>query len=218
MLTTRWRSSAGPDEYALCLDREGGARLLVIPALFDEGNRLRHFTVEVMRRLGAKGIGSVLPDLPGINESLAPLADQALDGWRADIAAAADHFQATRFLTIRGGALLAHDGMAAIAYAPVAGAAQLRALLRAQAIADREAGQPTTREALLERGLREGVTLAGYDLGPAMLEQMQRAEPSRADAVIEQTEIGGAGLWLRAEPAHDPAQADALAARVAELL
>jgi hypothetical protein len=48
---------------------EGPTRLLIVPALFDEGNRMRRLTVEVMRRLAASGIASVLPDLPGLQES-----------------------------------------------------------------------------------------------------------------------------------------------------
>jgi hypothetical protein len=36
---------------------------------------------------------------------------------------------------------------------------------------------------------------------------------------IAQGDLGGPGLWLRAEPDHDPRQADALAATIAmELL
>jgi hypothetical protein len=34
-------------------------------------------------------------------------------------------------------------------------------------------------------------------------------------ANIAQADVGGAGLWLRAEPAHSAEQADALAATVA---
>ena len=61
----------------------------MLPAWFDEGNKLRHFTVEVMRRLDGAGIDSFLPDLPGCNESLAPLEQQTLESWRTEAAEAA---------------------------------------------------------------------------------------------------------------------------------
>src|SRR5690606_13943847 len=86
------------DEYALTVDRARPARVLIIPALFDEANRLRRFTVELMRRLDSAGIDSALPDLPGTNESLQPLDAQTGDGWRAATAAAAAHFAATHVL------------------------------------------------------------------------------------------------------------------------
>jgi hypothetical protein len=61
---------------------EGPTRLLIVPALFDEGNRMRRLTVEVMRRLAASGIASVLPDLPGLQESTFPLERANLGLWR----------------------------------------------------------------------------------------------------------------------------------------
>ena len=72
-----WPTPAG-EEYAAAFDKGRAHRLLVLPAWFDEGNKLRHFTVETMRRLDGAGIDSFLPDLPGCNESLAPLETQAL--------------------------------------------------------------------------------------------------------------------------------------------
>ena len=69
--------------------------MLILPALFDEANKLRHFTVEVMRRLDAAGIDSFLPDLPGCNESRAPLETQTLTGWREAAEAAAGLFLGT---------------------------------------------------------------------------------------------------------------------------
>ena len=97
----------GPDgeELAVALDRSRERRVLVLPALFDEANKLRHFTVEVMRLLDTAGIDTFLPDLPGCNESLALLDRQTLGGWRDAAALAARHFGATQVLTFRGGAL-----------------------------------------------------------------------------------------------------------------
>jgi hypothetical protein len=71
------------EELLVAFDRGRTRRLLVCPAWFDEANKLRRFTVEVMRRLDNAGIDSFLPDLPGCNDSLAPAALQTLPGWRA---------------------------------------------------------------------------------------------------------------------------------------
>ncbi len=209
----------GPDgdELAIASDRSRERRILVLPALFDEANKLRHFTVETMRRLDAAGFDSILPDLPGCNESLAPLETQSLQGWRDAAEAAARHFDATHVLTIRGGALCAPAELPAWRYAPATGASILRAMLRARVLASKEAGLEETREDLLARGKESGLELAGYRLGAAMIRELDKAEPAGGAALanIAQADLGGAGLWLRAEPDHDPAQADALAALIA---
>ncbi len=211
-----WSPSSGGEEYALAFDHGRRHRLLVLPALFDEANKLRHFTVEVVRRLADGGIDAFLPDLPGCNESLAPLETQSVQSWREDAAAAAEHFSATHMLSLRGGALCEPTAVPAIRYAPATGASLLRALLRARVIASKEAGIEETRESLLEHGRLNGLELAGYRLGAQMVRELESAEPSGGAALanIAQADIGGAGLWLRAEPDHDPAQAEALAARV----
>jgi hypothetical protein len=212
----------GPDgeEYAAAIDRGRAQRLLILPALFDEGNKLRHFTGELMRRLDAAGIDAFLPDLPGCNESLAPFEAQTLAGWQLASGSAADHFAATHALTIRAGALCAPAGLPDVRYAPATGASVLRALLRARLIAGKEAGIDEDREALLERGRREGLELAGYSLGPTMIRELETAEPPGGAALanIAQSDLGEPGLWLRAEPDHSPEQAEALAAIVAEAL
>ena len=215
-MIARWPGPDG-DEPAIVFDRGRERRILVLPALFDEANKLRHFTVEVMRRLDEAGIDAFLPDMPGCNESLAPLAEQTLGGWREGAGIAASHFGATHALTIRGGALCAPASLPVWRYAPATGSSILRAMLRARIIASKEAGIDESREALLERGRETGLELAGYALGAAMLRQLETAEPLGGPALanIAQSDLGGAGLWLRAEPDHDPAQAQALAAIVA---
>lgn len=201
----------------MVFDRGRDRRILVLPALFDEANKLRHFTVEVMRRLDAAGIDSFLPDLPGCNESLAPLEEQTLPGWQDAAQAAGEHFGATHALAIRGGALCAPAELPAWRYAPATGSAILRAMLRARVLASKEAGLAETREDLLARGKEAGLELAGYRLGPGMIRALDQAEPAGGAALanIAQSDLGGAGVWLRAEPDHDPAQADALAAMLA---
>lgn len=204
----------GGEEYALAFDRGRVRRLLVVPAPFDEANKLRRFTVETMRALDAAGIDSFLPDLPGCNESLAPLAAQTLAGWREVMQAAARHFGATHWLAIRGGCLCAPDGEQTASFAPSSGAAILRAMLRAHVLSEREAGRETSREEALALGLCEGLTLGGHTLSATMITELEAAQCEDGAHQIAQTTLGGAGLWLRAEPADDPAQSQALAAAV----
>jgi hypothetical protein len=205
-----------PEEFALALDQGRPHRLLIVPALFEEASRMRRLTVEVMRRLDAAGIDCFLPDLPGCNESLACLETQTLDSWRAAMAAAARHFAATQVLGIRGGVLLQPAELPGWRYAPVKGANLLRQMLRARIMLAREAGAAETQEGLLEIGYRHGLELAGYRIGPELLDQLQAAVPSTQPPAsdIAQETVGGAGLWLRAEPGEDRSQADALAAIV----
>lgn len=204
------------EELLVAFDRKRAMRVLVLPAWFDEANKLRRFTVEVMRRLDSAGIDSLLPDLPGCNDSLAPLAQQTLAGWRACAATAAEVLGATHVLAIRSGALLAPAGLPGWRYAPQSGPKLLRGMIRARTIAAREAGISETSESLLASGRSEGLMLGGWSIGADMLRALEGAEPVLAPGQVEiaQSQLGGAGLWLRAEPAEDSAQADALAATI----
>lgn len=202
---------------ALAFDRAREHRLLVLPAWFDEANKLRRQTVEIMRRLDLSGIDSFLPDLPGCNESGAKLETQTLTSLRAAASAAAAHFATTQVLAIRAGALFAPDGLPGWLYAPVGGRQALRGMIRARTIAAKEAGEPETTEQIQQLGRSEGVELAGWHLGAELFRDLETATvPDLPLTVeVEQSMLGGAGLWLRAEPDEDPEQADALAAIVA---
>jgi len=214
-----WPNPPYADEYAVRCDAGRAIRLLIVPALFDEASKLRHFTVETMRVLDRAGIDTMLPDLPGTNESLQALADQSLESWRAAIRAAARHFGATHVLTMRGGALCSPSDRPTLCYAPTSGPKMLKALLRAQVVSDREAGRETTREGLLEVARSEGAVLAGFKLSAEMVNQLEKANTDKSElSEIAQGELGGPGLWLRAEPDHDAAQAEALAKIVLERL
>ncbi|MEM7688282.1 MAG: hypothetical protein AAF291_04605 [Pseudomonadota bacterium] len=206
------------DELIVTFDKGRTARILILPALFDEANKLRRFTLTVMRALDEMGIDSALPDWPGCNESLAALEAQTLEGWRADALQAAQSFGATHCLSIRAGALLAPTQLSGWQYAPLDGPKLLSAMLRARMIAAREAGQSETREDLLERGRAEGLTLAGWPLGAPLVRALESAALNAAPAqtVIDQSAVGGAGLWLRAEPDENTDQATALAQIVAQ--
>lgn len=176
---------------------------------------MRRFTVEVMRRLDAAGIDSVLPDLPGCNESLQPLDRQEVSDWQGAIDVAARHFGATHALGIRGGCLLAPGGLPTWHYAPIKAASILRQMLRARILASREAGQQERRETLVEAARTNGIELVGYPLGAAFYCAFDALVPTIEGKVIEQERIGGAGLWLRAEPDENAEQADTLAAILA---
>lgn len=212
MLTT-WQAPGGSVEQAIRCVSATGPCLLVLPAWFDEANKTRHFTVETMRMLAQRGIGSVLPDLPGCNESMAALNAQTLSSWREAASAAAEHFGCSHVLAIRAGANLA-PALPGFAYAPLAGKSALRALLRARTIAAKEAGRPETTESLLETGKAEGLELAGYRLGAAMVADLSQA--ALPDSPLAKLEPSGPGLWLRAEPEHNAEQAAALANVIAE--
>jgi hypothetical protein len=205
----------GAGEYALAFDRGRAHRLLIVPALFDEANRLRRFTVEVMRRLDGTGIDAFLPDLPGCNESLQPLAAQTPATWRTAMAAAAAHCGATHVLGIRGGALLTPSDRPVWHYAPTKGASILRQLVRSRILTAREAGVSESQNSLLETGVATGLELSGFQLGPGFVRAFQSLLPDPGAAEIAQDMVGGGGLWLRAEPGEDRQQADTLAAIVA---
>lgn len=201
----------------VAFDRDRATRVLVLPAWFDEANKLRRFTIEVMRRLDAAGIDSFLPDLGGCNESLAPLSEQTLEGWRAQAEAAAANLDATHVLAIRAGALIAPQGLPGWHYAAQSGPKLLRALLRARTIAAREAGRFESAEGLMAQGRAEGLLLGGWQLGAGLIAALENAEPALGTAqnAIAQTDLAGPGLWLRAEPDDDAAQADTLASIIA---
>ena len=210
----------GSEESALAFDDSRDHRLLVIPPLFDEHNKLRRQLVEVMRRLDAAGIDAVLPDLPGWNESTAPLGDQTVESWRAGIAAACERFGITHVLAVRGGALLLPETLPTFVYAPQNGAQLLRGMVRARSIAAREAGREEKAQDIMETAREHGIELAGWHLGAAMVRQLEVAKyaPAPDHRMIEHAEIGGTPLWLRAEPDGDAEQADALAGLIAREL
>lgn len=203
-------------ELVLSFDAGREHRVLIIPALFDEANKLRHLVVETMRRLDAAGIDCFLPDLPGTNESTLELAPLSLEDWALAIGAATRELAVTHTLALRGGGLISPSSVPGWIYGPVKGASVLRTLLRARVLTAREAGREETPDGLLSLAAQNGIELAGYRLGEEMVSQLQKAVcEERANlTVLDQDTIGGSPLWLRAEPDFDPEQADALAAVV----
>lgn len=199
-------------EYALGFDRGNAQRLLIVPALFDEGHRMRRLCVDVMRRLDGSGIDSFLPDLPGTNESVSNLTSLALSDWTVAMSSAANHFQATHVFAVRGGCLVVPTGLPGWSYGPIKGASLMRTLIRARVLASREADREESGEGLLIEAQEHGIELAGYRLGAAMVQQLQAALPVPDLDEIDQDVLNGSPLWLRSEPDADATQADALAA------
>jgi len=202
------------DEWALACDRGRTARLLIVPALLEEANRLRRLAVEVMRRLDAAGIDSLLPDLHGCNESLQPLHEQTPQTWQAAMDAAASHFLASHVLALRGGCLFAPVSLPGWSLAPVSGSSLLRQMLRARIVAAREAGRDESQESLHSLARSQGwLELSGYRLSATFLDRFAALPAPEGGPLtpIAQADLGGSALWLRAEPDFEPSQADALA-------
>ena len=204
------------EEFAAAIDRNRRHRLLIVPPLLAEMNRTRRLLVSTMRALDGHGIDSFLPDLPGTNESLQPFFGQSLHGWRQAMARAARHFAASHVLAVRGGALIFPNALPGWVLEPVSGPATLRQMVRARVIAAREAGRHEDRANLLVLARSDGIELAGYDCSPALIAGLDSARPlDEGQREIRLGELGGAPLWLRAEPGDDPAQAERLATLIA---
>lgn len=205
------------EEMALAFDWNRSHRLLVLAPLFNDGNTFRHQLFEIMRRLSLEGVDCFLPDLPGCNESAQPLDRQTIGHWRRAASAAAAHFRTSHVLALRSSAWLAPDGMPGWIYAPVSPSQTLRTMLRARVIAAREAGVEEGSEGLLAIGRMNGLDLGGWQLGAPLIREMDSNgfDPCASHIVIEHEEIGGAPLWLRAEPDNDSAQAEKIAAMLA---
>ncbi len=206
----------GQNEYCLSFgDVAGARRILIIPPLFDEMNRVRRMLLEAMRALATRGCASLLPDLPGCNESAADISVQTIARWQDAMATIATELGATHVASVRGGALI--DGAIDLPHwrlAPVNGSSLLKTMLRTRIAADKEAGRTTTADHLMVEANTSPVDLSGYLLGHAMLESLGNAIPHALSDTSEVAlaDIEGSPLWLRAEPSDDSAMSAAIAA------
>ena len=197
------------------------ATILIVPPLFEEANRTRRTLVLAMRALAADGFSALLPDLPGQNESLVPLAHVDLDRWQEALAQILSGIDGpTIVASFRGGALIDHKAKANAWWrlAPVGGASLLRTLMRARVSADREAGIASSLEDLQDKAKSAPLLLAGNLLSPAMIAQLGSGEPKPVEPLrsigLGTDGIAGTPLWLRAEPGEDGAMAAAIAADI----
>lgn len=188
--------------------------ILAMP-LFEEANRTRAFAVDLLRQLAARGIGGMLPDLPGQGDSAEPTETATLDRWRAAFAAAGD---GRHVAAIRGGALV--DVARAASrwhFAPAGGDALVRDLLRTGALA----GEAIAIDLSDAGDDGPPLVLAGNRLGRPLLRALHVAERSleeplrtvrlASDPAVADRKLDAAPLWRRAEPGDDPALAELLA-------
>lgn len=207
---------AGHDEICLSFGAGHARQILLVPPLFDEMNRLRRVLVSAMRDLAGRGVGSLLIDLPGCNESLVQLAKQDLASWRGAVSACVDQLGATHIASFRGGSLV-DDGPAKLPHwrlAPAKGSSLLKTMIRTRIAGEKEAGNAVTEAQLMAQAAQAPIELAGNLLGPAMVARLGAAEPAPLAVLTERKlgeDIAGSPLWLRAEPQDDPAFAAAIA-------
>jgi len=196
-----------------------GPVVLIAPPLFEEANRTRAFVMTLARALGDLSLASMVPDLPGTNESLLPTADATLDEWQAAFAAAAisaSRHGPVHIAAIRGGVLVDRLARAKSRwhFAPVSGEALVRDMLRARQIANPGWSVPETIDRPLE--------LAGNIVSPAMIAQLRAAAPAAStpvrtirlydDTMPSDRAVEGPPLWRRSEPGNDLIMAAVLAA------
>ncbi len=190
---------------------QDGPQILVLQPLFDEANRCRRTIALMMRALAIRGVGTALPDLPGLGESLVPLAETRWEDWTAAVSEWMKVLNPVAIAAFRGGALLdgAPEAAARWRFAPETGARIVRDLERTRltsAAADKD-------------------MMGGHKLAPAFVEALRtaalpthglvrtlRLESDPADA---DRHVPGTPLWRRAEPDEDAALAEALAADLA---
>ena len=205
-------------EMAVSTARKDEPELLIIPPLFDEANRMRAQLVLLMRTLRDLGISSVMPDLPGMNESLQPQASQTLSAWRAAAASAAKHFGVRHALYVRQACALDSGAVPASHYAPSEPSKLLKAMVRAQSLAEKEAGKDRTASQILDAARVQGDQVAGWEIGRTMAQELcETAEvTNKAATPITHEQIGGRALWLSNEGGVDERQAQVLAKVLAE--
>jgi hypothetical protein len=189
--TYRWRCGT---EMLLRHGAGSPITLLILPALFEEANRMRRFTISVMRNLADVGVGTVLPDLPGTGESLTDLAEVTMQDWHEAVSDMVDTVFGS--LAIRGGALFDGAFKKRWRLAPESGERLLRDMTRATAFSE---GVSSTE---LDHRVRTAPTrLAGNLIGPSLYKALSDAVPVDG---AHTTAVDGPKLWRAAEPSDAP--------------
>ena len=209
----------------------GPVAVVTLP-LFEEANRVRALAVAICRALARRGVGSLLPDVPGQGESLVPLEQCGIGDFSDGIADAIKLERADGRrcygVSIRSGALL--DTTAALdgrwQLAPQDGASVLRGLKRIKQAAAR-AGTVLGDRWHLDTDAP--IEIAGNRIAPSLLTDLSRRIPWTAadggfvrtvrlatDTMPADRHVPGAPLWRRAEPDSDPALATLLADDIAD--
>lgn len=189
--TYQWR---GGTEMLLRHGVGSPVTFLILPALFEEANRMRRFTVSMMRNLAARGVGTILPDLPGTGESDVHLRNTSLQDWRDAVSALIE--QASGTIAIRGGALLDGAFNRRWRLAPDNGERLLRDMTRATAFSEGLSAADIDR-----RARAEPTRIAGNLLSPEFYTALYAAVPVEGAHI---TTVEGPKLWRTAEPGDDP--------------
>ena len=218
----------GHDELCLSLGRNHTKRVLIVPPLFDEMNRMRRILVDVMRNLESHKISSFLMDLPGTNESRLQLEDMDVSRWQQAVSVCSEQMKTKHIASVRGGALALppSDEISHWMLAPVKGSALLRTMMRSRVAGDKEAGKETTIAGLATEAESQAIELAGNIISPGMYQSLAEAKPiSRSnqrivrlknDSKEADSRIEGSAIWLRAEPDSDPVLSSAMAQNIAD--
>jgi exosortase A-associated hydrolase 2 len=171
--------------------------VLVIPPLLEELNKSRRTLHLLGQALAARGIGCLLPDLYGTGDSAGDIGDATWDTWIADLNGVhawllGQGAVRVDLLTLRGGALLTRDWLAAaplrvprlILWQPIISGAQLvQQWLRLRLAAGLVRGSRATAAALRERMAVDGwIEIAGYRLSAALMARLEETSLTPPDA------------------------------------
>jgi hypothetical protein len=197
---------------------------MLVPPLFDEANRMRRTLVLTMRALAERGMASLLPDLPGQNDSPESTEAVTLAEWRTALAGAASRESGPLLIASwRGGALIddaASNAMGWWRMAPLNGASIIKTMIRTRIAGEKEAGRTVSADDIRGMADHGPVELAGTLLNGAMIAQLESATPAGVQPLRTVTvgtgegKLPGSALWLRAEPGEDAAMAQAMAADI----
>lgn len=197
---------------------------MLVPPLFDEANRMRRTLVLTMRALAERGMASLLPDLPGQNDSPESTEAMTLAEWRTALAAAVSHENGPVLIASwRGGALIDDAASNATGWwrmAPLNGASIIKTMIRTRIAGEKEAGRTVSADDIRGMADHGPVELAGNLLNGAMIAQLESATPAGVQPLRTVTvgagegKLPGSALWLRAEPGEDAAMAQAMAADI----
>ncbi len=222
-------SFSGNSEQYLHLGRKHPRQILIIPPFFEEMNRTRWLLLAAMRTLDEARIGTILPDLPGQNESLVLDSGISIGMWGAALErlAAQSGVIIDMVAAFRSGALLddAVDCARRWRMSPEDGPDLLRQLVRTRLAADREAGLSTSKALLMAQARHENIELAGVEMSPALIQELENARLPVHDevrtvrlegsAAPADTYLSGKPLWRQSEPEEDHWLAQQIAADLA---
>lgn len=222
-------SFSGNSEQYLHLGRKHPRQILIIPPFFEEMNRTRWLLLAAMRTLDEARIGTILPDMPGQNESLVPDSGISLSTWRAALErlAAQSGVIIDMVAAFRSGSII-DDAVSCTRHwrlSPEDGPSLLRQLIRIRLASDREAGLATSKAVLLTQARQQNMMVAGWEIPSAMIQELETSglpvhdevrtvlledNTASADAYVT-----GKAPWRQSEPQEDHWLAQQIAADMA---